>query len=223
MAALTFTAALEAPSPVLAAACAFGRRFAAILAPEAPELEAHLQRHFTFSISLSSPPQNIAVVSFIPDPTIWDTDNRPWGAADFAYSEAKPIMIIGSEFFQAEEGASAGGNPVRVSLVRTGLTIFGRDQHGKPKVDPGMIKFVSGLWPSIKGLPGTVVKLYVGAQETPDSPILWEGPYDFVVGTSYFQDFTVSGRYIAVRFESIGQEVWELSGYDLDIDPIGGR
>ncbi len=75
----------------------------------------------------------------------------------------------------------------------------------------------------IRGVPGTVVKISIGSQMNPDEPIYWEGPYNFTLGVDYFQDFTVSGRYLAVRFESEGQEPWELSSYDLDLEEVGDR
>jgi len=131
--------------------------------------------------------------------------------------------IIGNAFFQAEAGVNFGDVAVNVSLVRTGLTIYGRDRFGQWKIDPGLVKEITGLFPMIRGLPGTVIKVSVGFQDDPNDPVTWEGPYDYVLGQNFFQDFTIAGKYLAVRFESVGQESWELVSYDLDIELVGGR
>lgn len=153
----------------------------------------------------------------------WDDSLREWNDADAIYSESKPIMVQGTKFFQADNGLDFGGQPIRVSLTRTALTVLGRDRSGNWKVDPGIIKEVTGLWPMIRGVPGTVIKISVGGQPTPDEPIRWEGPRDFIVGTDFFLDFIVSDRYISVRFESEGQRPWELLSYDLDLEVVGER
>ena len=153
----------------------------------------------------------------------WDDSLREWNDADAIYSEAKPVMTVGTSFFQADNGVSFGGQPIKVSLTRTALTILGRDRSGNRKVDPGIIKEVTGVWPMIRGVPGTVIKISVGGQPTPDEPIRWEGPRDFVVGTDFFLDFIVSDRYISIRFESEGQRPWELLSYDLDLEIVGDR
>lgn len=180
-------------------------------------------RRVTGEGALNAPRPTIAAVTIVPDPMIWDTDNRAWGTADFVYSEDKPVMLVGNEFYQADAGVNFEGEPVRVTLSRSGLTIYGRSRDGQWKIDPTSIKEVTGMFPIISGVPGTIVKISVGSQESPNDPIRWEGPYDFIVGTSIFQDFTVSGRYLSVKFESSGQQPWELLSYDLDIERVGGR
>ena len=154
---------------------------------------------------------------------IWDDDTGTWGEASAVVSASYPVQIIGNAFYVVDSGVDFTGTPVPVVVSRDGLTIYGRDQAGNPKVDPGIIKNVQGIWPEISAVPGTVINVYVGSQEVTGAPVQWQGPRQFVVGTDFFLDFIVSGRYIAVRFESMGQPVWALSGYDLDIVSVGGR
>jgi hypothetical protein len=112
---------------------------------------------------------------------------------------------------------------ITVRLARAGLTIFARDQEGNPKNDPAILKNVQGIWPEIESVPGTVVMVSVGFQETSVSPVQWHPPRPFIVGTDFWLDFIVTGRYISVSFESVGQPVWTLSAYDLDIEKTGER
>lgn len=157
------------------------------------------------------------------DMVTWDEDTGAWSDASAIFSKAKPLQIIGNNFYVADEGPDFGGTAIPVVVSREGLTVYGRDQEGNYKNDPTVIKNVQGIWPEIEAVEGTTVQVYVGFQDTAISPIQWQGPRDFVVGTDFFLDFIVTGRYISVRFESLGQPVWVLSAYDLDIEPVGER
>lgn len=173
--------------------------------------------------ALSGPSMLVDATTIVPDNTIWETDDRPWGAADFIYSQAKPVMIIGNEFFQADAALRFGETSLRVVLSRTGLTIFGKDRFGNWKSDPGSYKQVTGCWPLIRGQTGTLIQCYFGAQDSTEDPIRWDGPFDYICGSTTFLDPDISGRFLAVRFESLDAEPWELLSYDLEIEIIGGR
>lgn len=157
------------------------------------------------------------------DTVVWDEDTGAWSDASAIFSKAKPLQIIGNNFYVADEGPDFAGTPINVVLSRDGLTIYDRDQEGNAKNDPTVIKNIQGIWPEIMAPEGTIVKVYVGFQDSIGDGITWQGPRNFVVGTDFFLDFIVTGRYIAVRFESSGQPIWVLSAYDLDIENAGGR
>jgi hypothetical protein len=160
---------------------------------------------------------------FIPNLDTWDESEREWDRADAVYSESRPVMIVGTEFFQADQGVNFGGEGIQVVLGRTGLTIVGRDRLGQWEINPTVIKFVTGIWPLIKAEAGTIIGISLGSQENADDPVVWQGPRLFRVGEDSFLDFTVAGRYIAVRFESEGQLPWELLAYDLEVEVVGER
>ena len=153
----------------------------------------------------------------------WDSYTTAWGQANAVYSENKPVQIIGSQFYMVDDGANYQGDPVAVALSHEGLAIYGRDQRGNPKVDASVVKNLQGIWPELRGVPGTIVQVSVGFQDATNQPITWSDKRDFVLGTDFFLDFIVTGKYLAVRFESLGQLPWELSGYDLDIEVVGGK
>lgn len=153
----------------------------------------------------------------------WDENTDIWGLASAVHAEAKPVQIIGNEFYQADSGPDFQGTPISVVLSRTALTIYGRDQQGRPRVDPGVIKNIQGIWPEFKAPEGTVIRVQVGFHDTPEGPVNWSPARDFTVGSSLFLDMYATGPYIAVRFESEGQLPWDLTGYALEIEPVGGR
>lgn len=153
----------------------------------------------------------------------WEMDDAIWGQPSVIHARDWPVFPQGTNFFQMDMGRYFDNEPVRVVLERTGLSILGRDRQGNWKVDQGVIKFISGVWPYFKGTPGTEILIYVGSQMNVEEAVTWEGPYRAVIGETEFLDFTVSGRYIAVRFESVGQQPWELISYDLELTTVGER
>jgi len=173
--------------------------------------------------ALIAPAATIEAVTLVPDPTIWDTDNQPWGSADFIYAQAKPVMIIGNEFYQADSDLRFGEISLKVVLSRTGLTILGRDRFGQWKSDPSSMKEVTGVWPLIRGTAGTIIDVYIGAQDSTEDPVRWEGPYQYTCGQTTYMDFSVTGRFLGIRFESLDQEPWELLSYDLELELVGER
>lgn len=151
----------------------------------------------------------------------WEDVDIPWGGSNLRDLRRFPIMLKGTEFYQAEKGNDFHGKPITVLLERLGLTIYGRDRQGQWKEDPDLWKIVNGVYPIFRGPQGTVIKIFIGSQDTPEDPITWSGPHEFTIGRSYFVDPWISGRYISIRFESIGQPPWQLLSYDLDIKPVG--
>lgn len=162
-------------------------------------------------------------VSFAIDDT-WESDDIPWGQPSVIHARHWPVFVQDKSFLQAEITNKFDKAPVHVILERSGLTILGRDRQGNWKNEPGIVKFVTGIWPLLRGTPGSIVKVYVGGQMTTEEPIRWEGPYQAIIGETEFLDFTVSGRYISLRFESDEiQPPWELVSYDLELTAVGSR
>lgn len=156
------------------------------------------------------------------DTVKWQQDTGVWNEASAVFSKARPVMITGNNFYVADElGVDALEHSMAVVIGRSGLTIYSRDQEGNPKNDTEVIKSVQGIWPEIEAPPGTRIQIWIGSQPTATAPVTWTGPRDFVVGETIYLDFIVTGRYLSVRFESVGQPVWVLSSYDLDIEKSG--
>lgn len=154
--------------------------------------------------------------------TQWSAADTAWGSAAAVFSRARPVQIISDLFYIADTGEDFAGQDIEVILSREGLTVFAVDQEGNPKSDPRIVKVVQGLWPEIQAPEGTVIQVYVGWQEGPNRAVTWLGPRNFTIGTDTFLDFPVEGRFISVRFESLGQPNWILTGYDLEVNPAGG-
>lgn len=176
----------------------------------------------TLSGALKAGPANFgSSLVQVPDPTIWANANREWGAGVNVLSEDKPVFILDNSFYQEGDGVLYGDQLIKSHLVRTGLTITGKGRKGEWTIDPTMTKEVTGIWPLIRGVPGTIVKIRFGGADSPNDPIRWSEERNFIVGTDTYVDMIASGRYIAVSFRSEGQEPWELLSYTLELEPVG--
>lgn len=137
----------------------------------------------------------------------WEDDDRTWGGILLSAQQFVPMFSSGQEFFVLAGSAS---NSPDFFLERVGLC----EERGY---------FVQGqmVWPHIAGPAGSAIQISLGAHETPEGAIDWEGPYDFVIGQDEYLDFWVSGRFLAIRFESSGIPVWTLQSFQVDYERIG--
>lgn len=147
----------------------------------------------------------------------WDSEVIiPWS------SESKLQVVVAdpanTKFWQLESGYAFGTGTPQSYVERTGLAIIGRDRQGQPKLDFDRRKLVKRIWPHVKGGP---VRVRIGAQEFQDGMVTWGELKDFNPAAQKYLDYTVNGRLIAVRFEGVDNNYWELEGYDLDMDVLG--
>lgn len=157
----------------------------------------------------------------------WEDAQYPWGGSTLRDIKPLPVFAYDFDFYQVDSADTFitpnGWEGIPVVLERLGLTIYGRDRQGNWKEDPDIVKLVKGLYPIFRGEPGTVINIYVGAQETMEGPVSWDGPHPFIIGEDTSINPLVSGPFIAVRFESTGQKPWKLLSYTLDITQVGRR
>lgn len=151
----------------------------------------------------------------------WEAQDREWGQGINVLSEDKPIFILDDSFYQEGNGTLYQNLPIHCRLVRTGLAVTAKGRKGEWTVDTTSVKEVTGIWPVIKGVPGTVVKIRIGASDAQDSEIRWDVERDFIVGADKFLDYVISGVYLAVSFRSEGQPPWELLSYELEVNVVG--
>ena len=153
----------------------------------------------------------------------WDVDTGLWD--DRLYGQVSRRVVIGvpggpSLQFGDTTNQFAGVN-MTSSLERTGLAFIKQARDGSLKADLTVRKLVTELYPRLEAANGTVVRIYVGIQEELNQGVTWAGPFNFTVGTDKKINPLVSGRFIAVKFETITDVDWKLHGYELEIVPVG--
>jgi hypothetical protein len=145
------------------------------------------------------------------DSDTWDNDFTSWQKGDFIPGQASVVMASNdSKLFLLDSTPYYDGEAASAYLERRGL-YFGQ---------PDLVKLVRGIRPRIKGQIGGTVKIKVGYSDDPyDEPNYTEMTH--TIGSTIANDCLVSGRYIAVRFESDTATNWRLDGYQVDIKPAG--
>jgi len=112
------------------------------------------------------------------------------------------------------------GNNYISYVERTGLPIAGVARDGSPVIDPESVKQVNGVIPLITADSGVTVNVQVGVQQKIDGSVSWGAPTAFNPNTDTKVDCTMTGKLIAVRFESASGGQWKLNGYGLDVQVI---
>ena len=104
-------------------------------------------------------------------------------------------------------------------MERLGLAVVGKDRQGQPKVDFGVRKFVSRIWPKFTG--SATWDIQVGSQEYRDGPITWSSSQNFDPQTQQFLDVTTNGRLVGVRVQQQENVYGVFEGYDLRMALLG--
>jgi hypothetical protein len=147
------------------------------------------------------------------DPDPWDTDDTAWN--QYEYTQATPRVMLASAVDQT------------LVLVDTGKTFSGTaftsyaEKTGMSFDAPESVKYCKGIRPRIDAQSGTQINVYVGSQDDLEDAVDWVGPVPFIVGQDLKADLEVSGRYLAVRFESTGIVSWRLKQFDMDVTVFG--
>ncbi len=89
--------------------------------------------------------------------------------------------------------------------------------------EPHTYKTVRAIWPRITGSAGTPLQISVGAQRHPDDAIRWSAPVEFVIGRDEKVDVKQVGRYLSFRFETLGGDPWEMTGFGVEFGAIKAK
>lgn len=148
----------------------------------------------------------------------WEADEDPWDVDDTAWD--------GPGIVPPQARVMLGCNDLKIKLldsfyshenaVRSGYL----ERRGLSLNNPDKIKLVRSIRPRIVGQTGQTIKISVGSQSDPWEEPVWTTSV-YTVGVSVLSHFLVSGRFIAVKFESDSAYKWRLDSYDVDFEFIG--
>lgn len=146
------------------------------------------------------------------DAAPWSADLTVWDGPDFVPSGSRVMMGSNDQkLFLMDASASFDGAIPSAYLERRGLS-FG---------EPETIKLVKGIRPRIVGNTGDTVTIKVGYSDDPFADPTYTSTMTHTIGTTIADDCLVSGRYIAIRFETGTAYQWRLDSYDLEVETIG--
>lgn len=152
----------------------------------------------------------------------YDTQARIWDLRTYDPTMSSLVLARSdgtNQLYWADQTNQFAGTSFTAYAERTGLSVTGRDRLGNWKADPTTVKFVRRIVPRVRS--NGALNVYVGAQYNKDGAVTWDGPHSFDPATDQEVLCSVTGRFLAVRFESTGNTWWELDGYDLDVEIVG--
>lgn len=141
----------------------------------------------------------------------WGVDDTLWGGPDMVPYTNRVMMGASTQKLYMLDGAYgfAGVAPSTL-LERRGIS-FG---------SPDTIKLVKSVQPIIYGQVGSVVNISVGSHSDLNEEPTWT-TRQFTIGSTKKCFFLVSGRYIAIKYESNGSYKNRLDSYQLDVEVVG--
>lgn len=146
------------------------------------------------------------------DSDTWNSDLTLWDGPDYVPSAARTILAsTAQKLYMLDSSASFDAVLPSSYLERRGLS-FGA---------PEKIKLVRGIRPRIVGNTGDTVSIKIGSSNDPYLDPTYGPTMTHTIGTTISNDCLVSGRYIAVRFETGTAFQWRLDSYCLDIEESG--
>ena len=149
--------------------------------------------------------------SWAADDAPWSSDLTVWDGPDFVPSAARVIMGTADTRLYLMDSSSAFAGAIPAAYIeRRGLS-FG---------EPEAMKLIRGIRPRITGSVGDTVLVTVGRQDDPWQAPQWGPQMTHVIGSQIANDCFVTGRYIAIKFETGTGFSWRLDSYDIDV--VGG-
>lgn len=153
----------------------------------------------------------------------WATVTGTWDDQTDVWSQVqRRRTIVGyepaSKFYLLDEGKTRDGSTFTAKAVRTALAVEGRTKEGEPIVNFKSKKLGKRCW--IRG-EGESFNVRIGVQDYIPGPVLFGDFLPFNPATDLWVDFEVEGRALSVEFSSTEVVDWGLSGYTLEIFPIG--
>ncbi|ALK96977.1 hypothetical protein AB595_04705 [Massilia sp. WF1] len=142
----------------------------------------------------------------------WDSDLTAWNGPDFTPDRTR-VMMGGADnkLYLLDASASFNGALPDAYLERRGLHFDA----------PERIKLITGLLPRITGNQGGTVLVRLGWAESPGDDPTWNAAVPYTIGKTMRIDDFVSGRYLAIRFETGTAFSWRLDSMDVFVEDAG--
>lgn len=142
----------------------------------------------------------------------WDTDLTAWNGPDYTPDTARVMMGSANvKLYLLDASASFDGAIPDAYLERTGLTFDAPDR----------IKLITEIRPRITGNEGGTVNVKVGWSETLTGTPTYGEAMPYTIGQTLRLDPMMSGRFLAIRFESGTSYSWKLDSFDLFVTDAG--
>lgn len=146
------------------------------------------------------------------DSAPWDSDLTAWNGPDYTPDTARVMMgSADGKLYLLDASTSFNGALPDAYLERTGIAFDA----------PERIKMITGLLPRITGNNGGTVNVRLGWANNPGDAPTYNDAIPYTIGQTIQIDDFVSGRYLAIRFETGSAFSWRLDGMELFVEDAG--
>lgn len=140
----------------------------------------------------------------------WDTWTVAWGDLNYTPQAASP-MIGADKLYKGNDTDQFDGTPFTSSVERLDIPLGEQDE----------VVRIKNAYPRMEG--NQAVNIYIGSQSAPGAAVNYSSAKTFTPGTDHKIDVRLTGTHGAVKVESTGNQAWELTGLDLEIEKVGNR
>lgn len=141
----------------------------------------------------------------------WGVDDTLWGGPDTVPWTSRVMMgASGQKLYMLDGAYSFAGAVPTTLLERRGIS-FGSTET---------VKLIKSVQPVIYGQTGSVINISVGSHSDLNEEPTWTTK-QYTIGSTVKSFFLVSGRYIAIKFESEDSYKNRLDSYQLDVEVVG--
>lgn len=166
--------------------------------------------HGTPHISAGTVDTSIVTDRWSDNTDTWTSVDRQWELLSFN-PQAQTPLIVADKLYKGESTNSENGTAMSSFIERTDIPVGEIDQ----------IMRIKTIFPKMTG--DAAVNIHVGSHLAPGQPVSYASPVQFTPGTDTKIDVRKTGTHMAVKFESTGDQEWELLGYEVEAESVGRR
>lgn len=142
----------------------------------------------------------------------WADASSAWNQDELSPAQSRLLTTHSTPAIRAVDvSATFDGSVFTSRLERIGLAFDAPDR----------VKLLKRVWPRIDAAVGTRLQIQVGGTNDIETPVVWGAPVTYVVGSTTKADVFASGRFLAIRFQSLDNQPWRIRSYDLDVQTMG--
>lgn len=142
----------------------------------------------------------------------WEDAANAWNQDELSPAQSRLLTThLGPSIRAVDVSAKFEGSVFTSRAERIGLAFDKPDQ----------VKLIKRVWPRIDAAKGTRVQIQVGGTNDVEVAPVWSAPVTYVVGSSNYADLFASGRFLAIRYQSLDNQPWRIRSHDLDVQTMG--
>lgn len=149
------------------------------------------------------------------DNDAWDDDVTAWDENEFSRNQSRLLVCTTGPLIAAMDSAATfNGTPFTGVAERTGWTMD----------EPDRVKVILGVRLRVTAPAGTQIQVQVGSAMQSEDAVTWSAPalYTHLSGKVEVNVQSKAGRFMGVRFTTVGNQVPKIVSYGVNYKLLGG-